>query len=371
MKYFLIAGEASGDLHGSNLIRAIRQCDDASFFIGMGGDMMREAGCQLVQDYRNMAYMGFVAVAMNWRKIRHNINLAKQSIRDFQPDNLILIDYPSFNLQIAKYVKRHFPNIKITYYIPPKVWAWKKWRIHRIADCSDNILGIFPFEPNFYSAYGYSAIYVGNPTMESVKTFLAQYPNIHRKKQIVLIPGSRKYEVEKCLPIMLRAVKQWLGEYQIVVTKAPTLENDFYVRLLSATLGEVCNKITLSGSTYEAMASSAIAIVNSGTATLETALLGTPQVAVYHVEFPHLMGALRNLLFSIPYFTLVNIIVGKQVIKELLAYEFTVENVNREVNRLLSDDSYRLSMLEGYEEIKTILGQRNAALDAAQIITKA
>ncbi len=368
MKYFLIAGEASGDMHGSNLIGAIKSLDKNSTFVGMGGDMMKEAGCQLVQNYRNMAYMGFVAVAMNWRKIRHNIVLAKQEITNYHPDNLILIDYPSFNLRIAKFVKQHFPDIHITYYIPPKIWAWKRWRVHQIAKFSNHILGIFPFEPNFYLKYGYNALYVGNPTVETIDNYLSGHQEIFKAKRIALVPGSRKYEVEKCLPVMLHAVEQWLGDYEVIITKAPTLSEDCYKRIILNTLGNEVKHISLSDSTYDVMASSVVAVVNSGTATLETALLGTPQVAVYHVEFPHLMGALRDVLFSIPYFTLVNIIADRQVIKELLAYEFTAENVRSEVERLLSDSEYRKSMLQGYREIKNILGTKKAAIEAAKII---
>lgn len=368
MKYFLIAGEASGDLHASNLICELRKLDEKGVFCGFGGDLMRQAGCNIIQDYRNMAYMGFVAVALNIKKIHRNLQLAKQSILETQPDHLILIDYPTFNLKIAKFAKHHLPQTKIHYYVPPKVWAWKTWRIHNIARYSDNILGIFPFEPDFYAKYGYKAHYVGNPTAETVAGYNAAHKDSQRQRQIAIVPGSRKYEVEKCLPVMLRAALKTADQYEIIVTQAPTLDDKLYNDIINKTLGNKAKKIRLSRETYHAVSTSCAAIVNSGTATLETALLDTPQVAVYHVEFPHLMGALRNILFSIPYFTLVNIIAQKQVITELLAYEFTEENVSSELQRLLTDSGYCRQMLAGYQTIKDILGTRHSATSAARLI---
>lgn len=368
MKYFIIAGEASGDQHGANLMREIKKLDENAVFEGMGGDMMRAENCTLVQDYRNMAFMGFVAVAMNLRKIRQNFHIAKKAIIDFQPDHLILIDYPSFNLKIADFCKQNLSKTKITYYIPPKIWAWKTWRVHKIAKLSDNILGIFPFEPDFYARYGYKAQYVGNPTKETIAQYTAQNPVFDRKHQIVLVPGSRKYEVEKCLPIMLQATKLFSAEYKIIITQAPTLDDSVYTKIIEKSTAEKGKNISLTRDTYDAIRCSEAAIVNSGTATLETALLGTPQVAVYHVEFPHLMGALRNILFSIPHFTLVNIIAGREVIRELLAYEFTAENVRNELTHILFNPQYRRNITEGYREINQILGSNHAASTAARMI---
>ena len=367
MKYFIIAGEASGDLHASNLIREIKSLDSNAVFQGMGGELMRKQGCSLVQDYRNMAFMGFVAVLFNLKAIRRNFQIAHQAIMNFRPDHLILIDYPSFNLKIAKFAKQHIANIKITYYIPPKAWAWKKWRVHKIAQYSDKILGIFPFEPEFYKSYGYNAEYVGNPTVESIDRFIHANAHIEKTKSIVLVPGSRPHEVEKCLPKMLLAVEKYADEYEINITQAPALDSPIYERIISKTLkGRYHPNLCLD--TYLTVTKAAVAVVNSGTATLETALLRIPQVAVYHIAFPHIAGLIWKLVFTIRHFTLVNIIAGKEVIKELLAYLFTVKNIQTELDKLLLDSEYRAKMLDEYERIEEKLGHNRTAEEAAKII---
>ncbi len=376
MKYFIIAGEASGDLHASNLILALKKQDADAVLIGMGGDKMQDAGCKLVQHYREMAFMGFVAVLKNLGRVRRNFQIAHKALVEEKPDALVLIDYPSFNLKIAEWCKKHLPETKIYYYIPPKIWAWKRWRVHKIARLSDKILGIFPFEPAFYAQYGYKAEYVGNPTVDSIRNWTK---NDTRRDEciasspsplIAILPGSRKHEIEKCLPKMLAAAHKVLaserltanGEWQIVVTGAPGVEPAFYNRFLT-------NEKIVFNETYELVSRAAVAIVNSGTATLETALLNCPQVAVYHVEWGRLLGFLRPIMFQIPHFTLVNIIANKEVIKEKLAYLFTVDEVAGEVKRILEDDAYRQTMLNNYVEIRQILGTNPAAETAAKNIT--
>lgn len=362
MKFFLISGEASGDLHAANLIRALRLQDTQSSFVGLGGDKMRAEGCDIRVDYRDMAYMGVVAVLQNLDKVKRNFRIAKQTLLQERPDVLILIDYPSFNLKMAKFCKKHLPHTKVVYYIPPKIWAWKKWRVHSIAKYCDEILGIFPFEPDFYAKYGYRCHYVGNPTADCIRAFQLATNN-SQLPTIALLPGSRRSEISHCLPTMLQAARQVAkDQYSIVVAAAPGIEDSFYDSfLLSSEM--------LTRETYSLVASAQAAVVNSGTATLETALIGCPQTAVYHVAgSKYLEKFLRPIMFSIPHFTLVNIIPNQEIIQELIASRFTVDNVAAELNRLLHDESYRQTMLTNYQQLWHILGSQSAADNAAKII---
>lgn len=372
MKYFLIAGEASGDLHGSNLMKALRAKDPQAVFVGLGGDKMRAQGCDIRVDYRDMAYMGFVAVIANLHKVRRNMRTAQQALLAEQPDTLILIDYPSFNLRIAKFCHKHLPNTRIVYYIPPKIWAWKEWRVHNIAKYCDEILGIFPFEPTFYAKYGYKCHYVGNPTADCIREFRIKNLELrsgenefkiqNSKFIIALLPGSRRSEIKRCLPIMLDAARRVAGTtYRIVVTAAPGIEDTFYQPYLT--------NETLTRDTYTLLAQAKAAIVNSGTATLETALIGCPQTAVYHVAgSKYLEWLLKPILFKIQHFTLVNIISGKTIIQELVGQRFTKSNIEKELHRLLNDTTYRQTMLTHYAEVRNTLGDLSAATNAANII---
>ena len=364
MKYFLIAGEASGDLHAANLMVALHEKDPQALFVGLGGDKMRAQGCHLYVDYREMAYMGFVAVFKNLGKIKRNFQIAQKALLQEQPDVLILIDYPSFNLKIAKYCKKYLPKTKIIYYIPPKIWAWKEWRVHQIARYCDRILGIFPFEPAFYAKHGYKCQYVGNPTADCIRScrLEARGNEAKGKETIAILPGSRKSEISKCLPTMLAAVRKVAGErYRVVVTAAPGIDDTFYAPYLH---GE-----ELTRDTYALLNNALAAVVNSGTATLETALIGCPQTAVYHVAgSKYLEKLLKPLMFKIKYFTLVNIIPDKEVIQELVASRFTQENVEMELRRLLEDEDYRAKMKTEYEILWQILGEKSAAVGAAQRI---
>lgn len=351
-------------MHAAELIQQIRLRDPNAQIAGLGGDRMEASGCKLYRHIRHMAFMGFVAVLRHRKEVQDNFKIAREALMNEHPDVLILIDYPSFNLRMAAFCKQHLPQTKIIYYIPPKVWAWKRRRVHQIARLCDEVLGIFPFEPAFYAQYGYNCRYVGNPTAEEIGRIQNTDRFADRTQTIALLPGSRPSEITNCLPRMLEAARRF-PEYEIVVCAAPNIEDTFYAPYLSA-------NETLTRDTYDAVQQASAAVVNSGTATLETALLGCPQVAVYHLACSKLIGLIRwaqPLLFSIPYFTLVNIIAGKQVIKECIADGFTTENVTAELSRLLNDGDYKKEMLASYEHLIQLLGSQPASVKAAEIIT--
>lgn len=317
---------------------------------------MEQAGCRIVRHIRHTAFMGFAAVISHWKEVRENFRIAHTALLEEKPDVLILIDYPSFNLRIAKFCKRYLPHTKIYYYIPPKVWAWKRRRIHQIARLCDEVWGIFPFEPDFYAQYGYSCQYVGNPTAETVERFLkSQTEKIERQKMIAILPGSRPNEITHCLPRMLEAARRF-PNYRIVVCAAPNSMDELFAPYLR-------KNETLTRDTYAALLQASAAIVNSGTATLETALLGCPQVAVYHLACSHFIGLVRSWvqprLFSIHHFTPVNIIAQKEIIKECIANDFTVDKVADELQRLLTDEAYKKEMLASYEHLSTLLSSRS------------
>ena len=370
-KYFLIAGEASGDQHAAALIEQIKQRDPQAQFIGLGGDRMVAAECRLYRDYSHMAFMGFDAVLRHWRDVRDNFRIAQEALLRERPDVLILIDYPSFNLRMASFCRKHLPNTRIVYYILPKVWAWKRRRIHQIARLCDEVLAIFPFEPAYYAKYGYRCTYVGNPTVEAIdrfaqsrKTATLKVERPLRSKMIALLPGSRPSEISHCLPRMLDATRRF-PEYSITVCAAPGIDDAFYTPYLRA--GEA-----LTRDTYTTLLQAAAAVVNSGTATLETALLGCPQVAVYHLALSPLVALIRwaqPFFFSVKHFTLVNIIAGKEVIKECIANEFTSDRVADELQRLLTDEAYKNEMLANYKHLSDSLGSLPASATAADIIT--
>ena len=364
-KYFVIAGEASGDGHAAELIKQIRQRDPQARFVGLGGDRMEAAGCHLVQHINRMAFMGFAAVLRNAGQIRRNFCIAKEALLKERPDVLILVDYPSFNLRMAEFCHQNLTATRIVYYIPPKVWAWKRWRIHRIAALCDEVLGIFPFEPAFYARYHYRCTYVGNPTAEAIRQLPVTHHPLPLTDTIALLPGSRPSEISHCLPRMLQAAQRF-PNYSVTVCAAPGVEDAFYKPYLLH--GE-----TLTRDTYAALQQAVAAIVNSGTATLEAALIGCPQVAVYHLAWSPLIGLIRRwaqpLLFDIPYFTPVNIVAQKPIIRECIADAFTVDNVADELQRLLTDEAYTKEMLASYEHLSSLLGNQPAAATAAAIIT--
>ena len=313
-----------------------------------------------------MAFMGIAAVVRHWRDVKDNFRIAREALLSEQPDTLVLIDYPSFNLRMAAFCRKHLPKTRIIYYIPPKVWAWKKRRVHRIARLCDEVLGIFPFEPAFYAKYGYRCTYVGNPTAEEIERFVQsrKAANAQRRETIALLPGSRPSEISNSLPRMMDAARRF-PDYHLVVCAAPGIEDAFYTPYLRA--GE-----TLTRDTYATVQQASAAVVNSGTATLETALFGCPQVAVYHLTHSWFFALIRwaqPFVFSIRYFTLVNIIAGKDVIKEYLANDFTADNVATELQRLLTDEVYKKEMLASYKHLSQSLGALPASATAADIIT--
>ena len=344
MKYFFLVGEASGDLHAAAYVEELRKRDSSATFVGTGGDQMAAAGVRILLHYNKMAFMGVIAVLRNIRQIRANFRLVEQALLDEKPDVLILVDYPSFNLKMAEFARKNLPGIKIIYYIPPKVWAWKTHRIHRIARLCDEVQGIFPFEPDFYAKYGYKCTYVGNPTMREIEAYRKPQK---RENIIALLPGSRKNEIRNCLPKMLKAVHNLAKlqdcNYEIVIARAPGIDTALYERYT--------NDARLMTDTWELLCRAKVALVASGTATLEAALLGCPQVAVYRIITSRWLGWLRPFIFKLKQFTLVNIIAGKEVIYEAIGPKFSTRNIQRELKRLLEDDDYRNNMVNEYKVI--------------------
>ncbi|HNX88279.1 MAG TPA: lipid-A-disaccharide synthase [Paludibacteraceae bacterium] len=368
MKYFLIAGEASGDLHASNLMRELKEIDAEAEFCFLGGDLMAAQGGMLVNHYRDMAFMGFLAVVQNAGKIARNMDDCKTALAEFHPDVLILIDYPSFNLRIARYAKEKL-NIPVYYYISPKIWAWKEFRIKLIKKYVDRMFTILPFETEFYNRHNYAVTYVGNPSVDSIAARPNQEQTLNEfcsknrlpeKPIIALLAGSRRQEIKSCLPVMLEAASRFPG-YQTVISGAPGIEPEFYTQLISQTgVNLVFNQ------TYELLQHAQVAVVNSGTATLETALIGTPQVVVYKVAFGRLAMMIKPLVIKTKFVSLVNLIAGKEVVRELLAHHFTPETVYNELHRLLNEPAYRSQQQKGYQEISRKLGAPGAARKAAE-----
>ena len=370
MKYFLIAGEASGDLHASNLMREIKNNDPAAEFCFLGGDLMAAQGGKPVKHYTDMAFMGFVAVLRNLKTVLKNIDDCKAAITSFKPDVVILIDYPSFNLRIAKFVKET-SEIPVYYYIAPKLWAWKEYRIREIKKYVDRVFTIFPFETEFYRKHNYEVEYVGNPTVDSVNalcrrdenfTAFCQRHALSDKPIIALLPGSRRQEIAACLPTMIEAAESF-PEYQIVISGAPGIEAGFYQQF-----SEVAAHPVITGDTYQMLLHAKAAVVNSGTATLETALIGTPQVVVYHVIGGRLAILGKNLFIKTKYISLVNIVAQREVVKELIAHLFTARNIRTELRGILEYSESALKMKADYREIAENLGNNEAAVNAAKLM---
>ena len=370
MKYFLIAGEASGDLHASNLMREIKNNDPAAEFCFLGGDLMAAQGGKPVKHYRDMAFMGFVAVLRNLKTVLKNIDDCKAAITSFKPDVVILIDYPSFNLRIAKFVKET-SEIPVYYYIAPKLWAWKEYRIREIKKYVDRVFTIFPFETEFYRKHNYEVEYVGNPTVDSVNalcrrdenfTAFCQRHALSDKPIIALLPGSRRQEIAACLPTMIEAAESF-PEYQIVISGAPGIEAGFYQQF-----SEVAAHPVITGDTYQMLLHAKAAVVNSGTATLETALIGTPQVVVYHEIGGRLAILGKNLFIKTKYISLVNIVAQREVVKGLIAHLFTVRNIQTELRNILENSESALKMKADYHEIAENLGNNEAAVKAAKLM---
>ena len=358
MQYYIIAGEASGDLHGSNLLKELKSLDSNASFRCWGGDKMEAAGATLVKHYKDLAFMGFIEVAKNLRTIFKNLDFCKNDILAHRPDVLILIDYPGFNLRIAKWAKQQ--DIKVIYYISPQVWAWKESRVKGIKKYVDKMLVILPFEKDFYKKWQYDVEYVGHPLVQVIEEFKArQLKNTGDKKEtvfnhkniIALLPGSRKQEIVKKLPIMLQVANDY-SEYSFVVAKAPGLEESFYNELLAPynNVSSVVNK------TYELLSHSKAALVTSGTATLETALFNVPEVICYKGSSISYQIAKR--LIKIKYICLVNLIMDKEIVKELIQDELTVENIKTELTKILFD----VNKLQQLQKDYSVAGNRTRAL---------
>ena len=373
MKYYLIAGEASGDLHASHLMRSLKNIDNEADFRFFGGDMMSEVGGTRVRHYRDLAYMGLIPVLLHLPTILKNMKFCKQDIQSWQPDCVILIDYPGFNLKIAEYVKSR-TNIPVYYYISPKIWAWKEYRIKNIRRDVDELFSILPFEVDFFEKkHHYPIHYVGNPTADEVREFLRKEESGKRKentlstedstkKTIALLAGSRKQEIKDNLPAMIEAVKPYMNDYRIILAGAPGIDPDYYEPFLAGSGVEVVH-----GQTYDLLAQSHTALVTSGTANLETALFNVPQVVCYKLPLPKIARVVRRYLIKVPYISLVNLIADREVVTELLADTFTVGHIRRELDKIL-DGPEREQMLEGYAEVRRRLGDQRAPDNAANII---
>jgi lipid-A-disaccharide synthase len=355
MKYYIIAGEASGDLHGSNLIKELGKRDSTASIRCWGGDKMRLAGGELVKHYRDLAFMGFTEVLMNMRTILRNLRFCKEDILQFQPDVLVLIDYPGFNLRIAKWAKRQ--GLKVIFYISPQVWAWKENRVKMMKQCIDKMLVILPFEKRYFKErWNWDVEYVGHPLVEVVEGYKEQGTanKFSEKPVIALLPGSRKQEILKKLPVMLGVSDHFPG-YQFVVAQAPSLEDGFY-RLFT---DRYPNVSIAKDKTYDLLMQAKAALVTSGTATLETALFGVPEVVCYKGSSISYQIAKR--VIKVKYISLVNLIMNKPVVKELIQHELTVDNLVKELNELLSNQERISAFRKDYADLKKLLSEEGSA----------
>ena len=373
MKYYLIVGEASGDLHASHLMAALKEEDPRAEFRFFGGDMMAAVGGTMVKHYKELAYMGFIPVLLHLRTIFANMKRCKEDIVAWSPDVVILVDYPGFNLDIAKFVHAK-TKIPVYYYISPKIWAWKEYRIKNIRRDVDELFSILPFEVEFFEGHRYPIHYVGNPTVDEVTAFKAANPEtfadfisdneLADKPIIALLAGSRKQEIKDNLPDMIRAASAF-SDYQLVLAAAPGISPEYYAEFVKGT-----NLQVIFGRTYRLLQQADVALVTSGTATLETALFRVPQVVCYHTPVGKLVSFLRKHILKVKFISLVNLIAGREVVRELVADTMTVENMRNELKRLLFQEDYRRKMLDGYEEMARLLGPAGAPRHAAREMVK-
>lgn len=366
MKYYIIAGEASGDLHGSNLMKALKQKDPAADFRFWGGDLMAKQGGKIVRHYRDLAFMGFLEVAMNLRTILNNIKFCKDDIKNNRPDVLILVDYPGFNLRIAKFAKEM--GIKVVYYISPQLWAWKEGRVEIIKKYVDEMMVILPFEEDFYKKHGVHSHFVGHPLLDAISTLkdvnvetFKTENGLNEKEIIALLPGSRKQEVEKMLQMML-SVRPYFEDYQFVIAGAPSLPKEFYETYVDDNVHFVSNK------TYDLLRCSKAALVTSGTATLETALLNVPEVVCYRGSKISYAIA-KRLVKNIKYISLVNLIMDREVVKELIQNDLNTNNLVAELKKILETEK-RFEVFRDYQLLREKLGGKGASENAAEIILK-
>ncbi len=370
MKYYIIAGEASGDLHASNLMKELKNVDSSAQFRFWGGDLMKQQGGELVKHYRNLAFMGFIEVIANLKTILGNIKFCKKDILSHKPDAVILVDYPGFNLRIAEFA--HNEGFKVFYYISPQVWAWKKSRVHKIKKFVDRMFVILPFEKDFYAKYDYEVDFVGHPLLDMIEQLpegdtglFFKNNDLPDKPVIALLPGSRRQEIKKMLPIMLSVQDNFPG-YQFVIAGAPSVEKDFYDEITgNYSIGIVYDQ------THKLLQNAIAALVTSGTATLETALFGVPEVVCYKGNpVSYLIAKMVIDKDIIKYISLVNLIMGREVVKELIQNELTTENLVNELKKITKDKNGRKRIEEDYSRLKKKLGGPGASRKTAELIVR-
>lgn len=374
MKYFLIVGEASGDLHASNLMKALQSADSKAEFRFYGGNLMKSVGGTLVKHYKEMAYMGFVPVLLHLRTILKNMKACKRDIMAWKPDVLILVDYPGFNLDIAKYIRKH-SSIPIYYYISPKIWAWKEHRIKNIRRDVDELFSILPFEVDFYQRHHYPIHYVGNPCVDAVEAFKAsengretsevfrQTFGLSSKPLIAVLAGSRRQEIKDNLRIMMQTAQQFT-DYQFVIAGVSTIEEDYYRMIIPKDMDV---KLVFD-QTYRLLQQSEAALVTSGTATLETALFEVPQVVCYYTACGKLMNLLKRLILKVKYISLVNLIVDREIVTELIGDQMNTKRLEVELRKILKGGEARSQLLADYTEMRKRLGDAGASQRAAREI---
>jgi lipid-A-disaccharide synthase len=367
MKYYLVAGEASGDLHASNLMKSIKKLDHNADFRFFGGDLMKSVGGMQVKHYSELAYMGFFPVVTHLGKILGGAKLCYEDIAEWKPDAVILIDYPGFNLSIAKRVRKNL-HIPVLYYISPKIWAWKSYRIKNIKRDVSRLFSILPFEIDYFNNLNYKVDYVGNPCVDSVSEYLRSNGEKTDEKKgkpvLALLAGSRKQEISRNLPVMIDAIKD-LDEFHPVLACAPGITPDFYARFI-----EGKNIETVYGHTYDVLNGARAALVTSGTATLETALFNVPQVVCYYMPFGKIVSLLRRLFLKVEFISLVNLVLGREVVPELVGDKMNVADIRKHLIPLLNTSSQRDDQLKGYEELKSKLGPEGASDLAASGIAR-
>ena len=369
MKYYFIAGEASGDLHASNLIAEIVKQDQTAKFRGFGGELMEQAGMQVTKHYREMAFMGFLPVLLNLRTIKRNFKACEEDLLKFQPDVLILVDYPGFNLRMAEFAKKH--GMRVFYYISPKIWIWKKYRIKKIRAFVDELFTILPFETDFYKKLQYEVNYVGNPVLDAVvakpaksdlKDFVFEN-NLPEKPIIALLPGSRLQEIKSLLPRMLEASSVYTN-HQVLITAAPNIDEDVYRQMLQ----NYQDARLIYNKTYEVMQQAEVAVLASGTVSLEAGILRCPQIVCYRMDGGNLLYWIGQHVVGITLVSLVNLILKRMAVKELLQHHCTVENIRKELNRILNDADYKKQIQESYDELHQQLGEPGASARAAAMM---
>ena len=373
MKYYLIVGEASGDLHASRLMRSLKKYDEMAEFRFFGGDLMAAEGGTRVKHYKELAYMGFVPVLLHLGTIFSNMKRCKEDIVAWKPDVVILVDYPGFNLNIAKFLKKN-TLIPVYYYISPKIWAWKEWRIKSIKRDVSEMFSILPFEVPFYEQkHKYPVHYVGNPTAQEVAEFRAGYHQTYeefcrennldsRKPIIALLAGSRLQEIKDNLPAMIEVAERF-EDYQMVLAGAPSIEDEYYVQFLEGTPVRV-----VKNKTYQLLSHTTAALVTSGTATLETALFNVPQVVCYETPLPKLIRFAFNHVLKVDYISLVNLVANKEVVPEMFADKFTIDGIANELYKIMPGQPARERMLAEYQEVLRELGSKVAPDEAASIM---